>query len=144
MKSVKILSRIENGKCRRNLTLIKSAFAKFEGKEIEITIKRKYKERTLPQNAFYWGVTIPFFQNLFLEEWGEIKSVDETHEILKSVCNFKEIVNESTGEIIRMPLTTTTKTTTEFGEYLNKIIIFADEFLNIIIPPAGEQSKLSY
>ena len=143
MKSVKILSRIENGKCRRNLTLIKSAFAKFEGKEIEITIKRKYKERTLPQNAFYWGVTITFFQNLFLEEWGEIKSVDETHEILKSVCNFKEIVNENTGEIVKIPLSTTELTTAGFMDYQYKIKQFARDFFNCETPEPDQQLTLN-
>ena len=94
MKQIKILSRVdENGNLKRNRKFIADAIKSFSGKEIEIIIKRKYKQRSTMQNAFYWGITLPFFQNLFHDAWGEIRSIEEIHEILKATCNYTEIPN---------------------------------------------------
>ena len=85
MKPISILSRVEDGQLKRNSKLVRSALKHFEGKEIEIKIRRKYPMRSIPQNKFYWGVLIPQFQELINDNWGEIKSSEETHEILKFV-----------------------------------------------------------
>jgi len=114
------------------------------GKEVEITITRKRKKRSSLQNRYYFGAVIPCIQQGLLETQGYQLTVDATHEFLKGSFHYKELVNENTGEVIKLPMSTTELTTTEFGEYLDKIIIFADEFLNIIIPPPGEQSKINY
>ena len=66
MKQIKILSRVDDtGVIRKNRKLLADAFKHFAGKDIEVIVKRKYKSRSLPQNAFYWGVTLPFFQTYF-------------------------------------------------------------------------------
>lgn len=144
MKSISINTRIEDGRFRKNTKLIKQAVQKFEGKEVEITIKRKYKQRSLPQNAFYWGVTIPTFQNLILEAWGEIKGKEETHEILKSQCHYEEKVNPATGEINRIPKSTTELTTAGWLEYEQKMKQFALDFFNATLPEPNEQLIMNF
>jgi len=139
MKSISILTRIENGKLKRNSKLVKSAIEKFEGKEIEIIFKRKYAKRSIPQNSFYWGVLIPIFQELINDNWGEIKSAEETHEILKFACNYDEKINTETGEIIRVPQSTTILTTTGFIEYNQKLKQLAMDYFNTVLPEPGEQ-----
>ncbi len=143
MKTVSVLSRVEGGKLMRNRRLLNAAISHFEGKEIEIIIKRKYKKRSLPQNAFYWGVTLPFFQNLLLDHWGEIKSIDEVHEILKALCNYKEIPNPTTGEIEKIPLSTTELTTSGWMDYEHKIEQFCLDFFNTPVPKPNEQLTFS-
>lgn len=54
------------------------------------------------------------------------------------------MVNETTGEVVKLPMSTTELSTIEFEEYLDRIRIFADEFLNIIIDLPNEQSQLNY
>lgn len=142
MKPISILTRIENGKTKRNTKLIKSALEKFEGKEIEIRISRKYPTRSIPQNKFYWGVLIPQFQELIAEHWGEIKSAEETHEILKFSCNYDEKVNEETGEIIRVPKSTTELTTTGFMDYHQKLRQLAMDYFNTILFEPNEQLQI--
>lgn len=142
MKPITILSRIENGKLKRNSKLVKSALEHFEGKEIEIRISRKYPTRSIPQNKFYWGVLIPQFQELINENWGEIKSAEETHEILKFSCNFDEKINEITGEIIRVPKSTTELTTTDFMDYHQKIKQLALDYFNTVLNEPNEQLKI--
>lgn len=144
MKSISINTRIEDGKFKRNKTLIKQAVKSFEGKEVEITIKRKYKQRSTPQNAFYWGVIIPMFQELISEAWGEMKSVEETHEILKCQCNYEEKTNPTTGEVIKIPKSTTGLTTTGWLEYERKMKQFALDFFNAILPEPNEQLTIKF
>lgn len=144
MKSISINTRIEDGRFRRNTKLIKQAVQKFEGKEVEIIIKRKNKQRSLPQNAFYWGVTIPTFQNLILEAWGEIKSMEEIHEILKSQCNYEEKPNPTTGEVMKIPKSTTELTTAGWLEYEQKMKQFALDFFNATLPEPNKQLTMNF
>lgn len=139
MKNIKILSRVENGTLKRNRKLVADAIKTFEGKEIEIIIKRKYKSRSLPQNSFYWGVLIPTFQQLFKKDWGEIKSVEETHEILKFQCNYFEKVNEATGEVLRVPKSTAELTTSGFMDFHQNLRQLALDFFNTVLPEPNEQ-----
>ena len=99
-----INSRVENGKLMQNIAKINAEIRKYEGKRIEITIKLKYKRRSIPENRYYFGVVIQIWKDLIFDEWGETWSSEQTHEFLKSHCNFKEIVNQNTGEIIKIPL----------------------------------------
>lgn len=142
MKPIKILSRIEDGKMKRNRKLVVEGLKTFEGKEIEIIISRKYKKRSVLQNSFYWGVLIPTFQELILNEWGEIKSNEETHEILKFSCNYSEKINETTGEILRLPKSTTELTKSGFMEYHQKLKQLALDFFNSVLPEPNEQLEI--
>ena len=144
MKQIKILSRVdENGNLKRNRKFIADAIKSFSGKEIEIIIKRKYKSRSLPQNNFYWAVTLPFFQNLFHEAWGEIRPIEEIHEILKATCNYTEIPNPATGEIQRIPKSTTELTTSEWMDFELQMDQFARDFFNATLPKPNEQTTLN-
>lgn len=144
MKSISIVSRVENGKLRQNNALLRETIRKFEGKEIEITIKRKYKQRSLPQNKFYWGVIIPLFQQLILDNWGEIKDKEEIHEVLKYQCNYEERANLITGEITKIPKSTTELTTFGWLEYEQKIRQFAMDFFNTTLPEPNEQLEFEF
>ena len=144
MKQIKILSRVdESGQLKRNRKFIADAIKSFSGKEIEIIIKRKYKQRSNQQNAFYWGYTLPFFQNLFNEAWGEIRPIEEIHEILKATCNYTEIPNPATGEVQRIPRSTTELTTSEWMDFELQMEQFAMDFFNATLPKPNEQTTLN-
>ena len=137
-----INSRVEGGKLMQNLAKINAEIRKHEGKFIEITIKRIHKRRSIPQNSYYFGVVIQIWKELIYYEWGEAWSSEQTHEFLKSHCNFKEIVNQNTGEIIKIPLSTADLKTIEFEEYLEKCRRLAFDFFNVQIPLPNEQLTL--
>ena len=65
------------------------------------------------QNAYYWGVIIPNFVNIFENTQGDYFSKEEVHHILKTKFNGKEIVNQDTGEFINVPQSTTENTIIE-------------------------------
>ncbi|KQR93315.1 hypothetical protein ASG01_08955 [Chryseobacterium sp. Leaf180] len=143
MKAIEIETRIENGNFRQNKDLIKEAVKQFEGKEIKLVFKRKYKQRSNNENSFYWGVWIPILQRAISDSWGELKSAAEIHDILKLNCNYEEKINEDTGQFIRIPRSTTGLNTYEWEfEFKQKIRQFALDFLNITLPEPDEQLKI--
>ena len=42
----------------RNVGLFNGFLISLEGKEIEVIVRRKKKSRSLPQNAYYFGVVV--------------------------------------------------------------------------------------
>ena len=137
-----INSRVESGKLAQNVAKINDEIRRHEGKFIEITIKRKQKRRSIPENRYYFGVVIQIWKDLIYDEWGETWSSEQTHEFLKSHCNFKEMPNKATGEIINIPLSTADLKTVEFEEYLEKCRRLAYDFFNVQIPLPNEQLTL--
>lgn len=137
-----MFSNVINGVLGRNRTLFRSILSEFEGKDIEIIIQRKKKTRSVGQNAYYWGVIIPIIREGFKNQMGERLSTSEVHEFLKTRFNYIEKVNENTGEILKLPKSTTKNTTTEQEEYHEECRRFADEWLNIGIPLPNTQTEL--
>ena len=82
-------------------------------------------------------------QGLF-DTQGEWLTAEEVHEFCKSNFNYKEIVNENTGEVVRMPMKTADLSTIDFELYLDMIRTFSDEFFGVIIPLPNEQSEINY
>lgn len=123
-----------------NTDAVKKAFALKDGK-YKVTIKRANK-RSLLQNGYYWAAVLPAVTG-GLRDMGHDLSQEEVHSWLKLKFNYEEVVNKATGEFERIPKSTTRLNTLEFSEeYLEKIIQFAAEFLNVVIPPPGRQSKI--
>lgn len=120
-------------------------FSQSKEKEVPftITLERKKKKRSSEVNRYWWGVVIPVIQR-GMNELGHEITKDETHEFLKANFNFKEAVNENTGEVLRVPNSTSNLSGSEFWELLDKVARFASEYLNETIPGPGEQSELNY
>lgn len=120
----------------------------FAGKRVEVVIKRARKQRSNAQNAYYWGVVVPFVLRGFIElgnslTEGNPDDHELIHEFLKAkfLRNGAEIV-DADGLVHELPGSTTKTTTVEFMEYLDRIINFAAESLNVVIPPPNEQLEL--
>ncbi len=96
MKSISINTKVVNGNFKQNRPLILNAIKSFEGKEITIVLRLKRKQRSTPQNAYYWGVLIPLLQEAIKKEWGEVWKQEKAHELLKSKYLYFEKVNENT------------------------------------------------
>jgi hypothetical protein len=110
----------------------------FAGKEIEITVQRKRRRRGLAQNNYYWGVIVPVVTAALIDAGYKVGK-ESTHEFLKATFNRREIVNETTGEILSTIGSTTDMTTVEMMEYFAEITAWAAEFLGVEIPQPGEQ-----
>lgn len=113
----------------------------FKGCDVLITVSKKYKKRSINQNAYYFGVVVTEIRDR-LNELGHNVTLDLTHEMLKARFNSQESVNENSGEIFSFPKSTTEMNTEEFCEYIDKIIIFAKQSLDIDILYPNEQGEL--
>ena len=138
-KSITLPVKIENGKFKSNTQLIKDILECYEGVTIDLTISKRINKRSINQNSYYWAVIIPIFINCIKTEWGEIWGVKDMHDFLKINCNYTEIVNEETSEILRKPKSTTENNTIDQEEYHKKCRILAKEFFNTDIPLPNEQ-----
>ncbi len=99
--------------------------SKLEGKRVEIVVRRMRSQRSLQQNAFYWGVIIEILAAHFGYE------PQEMHEALK----FKFLrIHENELPTVR---STTKLSTKEFGEYVDRVIRWAAQN-NVYIPLPNE------
>ncbi len=137
-----IRSNVENGILKRNRNLLIDAIKSFEGQNVIVTIEKAKKKRSNPQNAYYWGVLIGITIEAIKNEWGEIWSIEKTHEFLKTKFLFFERVNESSGEILKIPKSTTENTTTDQENYHTEIRNFLKEWFNVDAPLPNDEIKL--
>jgi hypothetical protein len=114
----------------------------FAGTRIRLIVEKLYKKRSNEQNAYYHGVIVNCCIQGIKAEWGENKTHQEAHEMLKQYCNYKERVNNSTGEIIHETLSTKDLTTSEFMDFVANCKVWIYEWLHIDVPEPGEQSEL--
>lgn len=96
--------------------------------------------RTLTQNSYLHAVVYESAAALMSELYGEHISKDQAHEMLKErFLPVKEHVGPD-GEVTRIPPTTTTLDTAEFGQYVDKIILWCAEY-GVSVPQANGQWK---
>lgn len=144
MKKITLISHVENGNLKRNRNLITDAIKTFEGKDVEITLQRKRKTRSNPQNSFYWGVVLPLVQMGLKDATGEVRDFNSIHYqiLLPLLAPKRDIVNTDTGMVISEKMTSSELTTTEFSLYVDEIQKWAAEFLGINIPDPNEELML--
>ena len=106
----------------------------------EISLRLKNR-RSTPQNDYYWGVVIWEIRHR-LEELGNRFTSDQVHDLLKAKFLATPVCNEQ-GEVVEVPGSTAGLNKSEFGEYLDKVIQWAAEFLSIEIPAPETNLKLS-
>jgi len=141
---VVIRTNVVNGNLKRNRNMIIDTLNQFEGKEIQLTIEKASKKRSNNQNAYYWGVVLKFLQIGIKDAWGENWTIEKCHEFCKIQFNIYERYNEDTGEIIRIPKSTTENTTTSQEEYHSKIRNFIFEWFGITVPLPNEEIKIEF
>jgi hypothetical protein len=139
---IQIKSLVQNGLLKRNRTLIIDTINSFEGKEILITFEKPKNKRSNQQNNYLWAVLYPITQQAIKNEWGEVWNIEKVHEFYKIQFNVIEKVNEDTGQVIKLPKSTTENTTTQQEEYHLQIREFLQEWFNITAPMPNQEITL--
>jgi hypothetical protein len=98
-----------------------------EGKEVEITLQKRRKKRSLNQNSYYWGCVL-----LHVMEAGGFLTDEEAHDAMRMHFLVKR---DGPLPTVR---STTELTTAEFEEYLEKIRILAAQMWGEYIPLPNE------
>lgn len=144
MQKIEITTSIVNGIFKRNRNLVLNAIKSFNDKDVVITLSKPKNKRSNPQNSYYWGVLIPITQHAILDTWGDVWSIEKTHEYLKENFCFYEKVNQSTGQVIKTPKSTTELTTTGMEVYHLEIRKHLEEWFNVIAPLPNENITLNF
>jgi hypothetical protein len=125
-----------------NKSSIKRAFDLPDG-SYELEICRRNK-RSLPQNNFYFGVCVKMIKDELHRRGHDEFSAQDVHDWLKAMFNYKEIINEETGEFDRIPRSTATLNKDEFNTYIERVQRYAAEKFSLVIPDPGEQMMITY
>jgi len=141
---VSITTSIVNNLFKRNRNLILDAIQSFNGQEVVVTFEKSKKKRSNNQNAYLWSVLYPITQQAIKNEWGEVWSIDKVHEFYKLHFNYTEKVNEETGEVLKIPKSTTENTTTQQEEYHLQIRQFLKEWFNVDCPLPNENIEIIF
>lgn len=110
----------------------------FEGYSVVIKVERYKATRSQQQNRYYWGVVVGLIRER-LKELGHDVSISDTHEFLKGRFNGKELIDMNGGEVLKVGQSTSALNKSEFGQYIDKIVQFSAESLDLIIPQPNEQ-----
>lgn len=120
---------IKKGKVEfNNRDVFDSYLITLEGAFVHVTVKRRKKNRSNPQNSFYWGVVI----KLLCDTTGY--SDDEMHDAMKL-----KFLMDKTRDLLTLK-STALLSTVEFEEYVEKIRQWASEELSCVIPLPNEVS----
>jgi hypothetical protein len=109
--------------------------------KVTIEVKKAKVTRSLMQNAYYFGVCVSMVQER-LRDLGHDITKEDTHNLLRGRFLFTELIDDKTGEVVKIPKSTKNLTKTEFMDYIEDIKRFGAEVLDIVIPDAGEQLKI--
>lgn len=115
---------------------------RFKDCPVELTIRKKNR-RSNPQNAYLWGVVYKELE-VRMRELGNDVNIDDVHELCKERFNAKDLIGTG-GEVIgNKGGSTTEMNKDEFGIYLDKIIAFALEYLDLVIPYPNQDLQLMF
>ena len=124
-----------------NRSLFNNTIACLRDGDYVMEIKEKKKKRSNSQNSYLWAVVNQMVCRRLID-LGHDVSIEETHDFLKASFNYKELVNEDTGEVFKIPRGTSELSTEEFSEYIERVIRFGAEVLDIQIPLPNEQMEI--
>lgn len=119
----------------------KEILAAFEGKAIEVIIRKKKKHRSTQQNRYYWGVIVELIKNYLQEVDPQvIWTPEKVHEIIKFKFLRCQKVNPDTAEIeFEYTRSTTDLSTSEFMDLIAQVQQWSAETFDLYIPDPNEQ-----
>ena len=98
------------------------------------------KQRSIPQNNYYWGVIV----TTLFEELGHEYSLGDIHEMLKhKFLTEYHVIKGKKGEAIELPISksTTDLDTKQWEEYMSQIRTWASAELSIWLPEPNEEIR---
>lgn len=109
---------------------------------VEMTVKRIDPERTDKQMGYYFGVVVPYARTGF-KALGWQLDLKQTDDELRKRFYSEEIPNTVTGEMLTFvkSLQRTKSSKEDLMEYIDRVIQFCAEDLDIIVPPPPEKEN---
>lgn len=135
------VSVVKNGKFSPMVSNnIRAELARFEGKKVEVIIKKLSAKRSLEQNALI-HVYCTILKDA-LNDLGNTFTMLKVKEMMKKEFLSVDEINMATGEVIGQTIRgTSSLNKTECGEFIDNMIQWSAE-LGIILPIREEQQTL--
>lgn len=114
-----------------------------DGQRVWIEVSTYYRKRSLEQNnALHW-----YFKEISDEtgiEFDEVKDQMAKKFLMTDVLdkNGDIVADPETGEVMRRQLSTTELSTVQFMDYMDRVRLWANEFLNMELPEPDKNYKL--
>ena len=115
----------------------------FEGERVVLVLKKYVKQRSERQNAFYFGNFMQSQIDCFIDRWGEHYDKKQIHELNKAQFWAVEHIDQDTGEIIKIPCSSTDYSTVEWEEKLEVIRQFFRDKFSWELPFPNEQTDFN-
>lgn len=131
MKAVKIYSSVRGGKLVDSA--LSQALLAHEGKDVEITVARKRKKRSLNQNAFMHGAFLESMQEMFAD-FGNDYEPEFVKDIFKKQFGVKREVVMIDGSIEFVEVSTAKWSTTECETAMERARRFYANFWQLPYP----------
>jgi len=136
--------RVKNGKIELPRNRFRDEVTKaFEGKPIEVLVRKKKKTRSLEQNRYYWGIVLNILAAQF-RVWSPDQKIDTeiVHEwckdrFLPMIQDWEDIYVETPEGKWESRRTTTRMSTVQFMDYITLIQQWAAEY-GLDIPDPNE------
>jgi hypothetical protein len=135
-----------NGKLKiQNKNVFIGDLKYFAGKDIELIIKNRDKNRSNSQNKYFHGVAIPIIKNRLIElGFYEAYSNEWVKDFIKVSCLKIEVINKQSGEIFESLGKTSNLNTKEFNDLIERLTIWCAEKLDLILPLPNEIIKINF
>lgn len=124
-----------------NKGAVRKLFASLKAGTYEL-IATKADTRTIDQNSYYWIAMEYVKRGLQDAGFEGVNTKEDAHFVCKCLFLKTTIQNPSTGEVIEKIGSSRKLTKEQFGEYTDKIIQWAAEYLNVVIPTPNTQQKM--
>jgi len=115
--------------------------------QLEVTFKKFYRQRSLAQNAWMWGVCIPTIRAWMKERTGSCPSAEGLYAYLRIEIVGQEVVIETINGVdvaVVSGKRFSQMTTVEFSEAVEKIILhYAEQGLEIPLPQPKSNNYLN-
>lgn len=117
--------------------LIREKLAENNGKTVRIQITESNGDK-LNQYGFLYGAVYPILRKALQDLHGGSVSIQDIDLLMKLRFWYIEVPDFETGEIAKIPNTKTRMTKAQMNEYIENVLNFAAEYLNVHIEPKQE------
>jgi hypothetical protein len=125
-----------------NKKLIRQAFEILKDGRYQVTIESK-NNRSNDQNAYLHGVVIPLvFEGLRDAGFDDVRDKEDAKLVIKTIFLTRKIHSPENGDTIPIIRKTSELTTIEMMQFIDDVIKWAAEYLNVQIPLPNEQIEI--
>jgi hypothetical protein len=106
-----------------------------------IPLERCKDQRSLSQNAYMWGVVLPYVAKGMTDAWGEKIDVNQAKAAMQKQFLTRPICDQN-GEVKAEYIVGTSElSTAEFATFIDQVIQFAADMLGVAVPPASQYER---